>query len=206
VAANNRLGSIQETFADTAEEEEEEQEEEDEQQEQGEEEVATPLTEEQAAAEEGGPKKKRKRELIKEAKKELLEELNRHGGDVDMNTPSFQSAFHKLMEQYDASKFDPRALPTLGVNSKLQLEGTAISAGKTKFPGCIGRNDQGDPMYKLGSMSFDMFCPTQLVVSVQGSFVIMDSVNGKSEKDVKNVPSALLADVREGINPVRSYE
>lgn len=52
----------------------------------------------------------------------------------------------------------------------------------------------------------DMFCPTQLVVSIQGTFVLIDTVDGRNEEDVKSVPANLMADVREGTNPVRNYE
>ena len=51
-----------------------------------------------------------------------------------------------------------------------------------------------------------MFCPTQLVVSVQGTFVLIDTVDGRNPKGVQNVPKHLLADVRFGKSPVRTYE
>jgi hypothetical protein len=50
-----------------------------------------------------------------------------------------------------------------------------------------------------------MFCPTQLVVSVQGTFVLIDQVDGKNPQAVQHVPQELLADVRFGSRPVRTY-
>lgn len=51
-----------------------------------------------------------------------------------------------------------------------------------------------------------MFRPTQLVVSVQGTFLSVDIVNGKDENAVKHVPSSLLEEVRYGKTPLRNYE
>ena len=51
-----------------------------------------------------------------------------------------------------------------------------------------------------------MFCPTQLVVSVQGTFVLIDTVDGRNVQGVKHVPRNLQDDVRFGKSPVRTYE
>ena len=96
-----------------------------------------------------------------QAKQELLRALNRTGGDA--NTPAFQLALQKLLLRYDPSHFDPRKpVPRYAqAVAANQLEGVGIAAGKPAFPGCIGRNgrgkDGGDPMYKLGTMSFGAF-------------------------------------------------
>ena len=92
-----------------------------------------------------------------QAKQALLRALNSTGGDA--NTPAFHLALQKLLLRYDPSHFDPRRpVPryahTVAAN---QLEGIGIAAGKPTFPGCVGRNDSGDPMYKLGTMSFGTF-------------------------------------------------
>ena len=50
-----------------------------------------------------------------------------------------------------------------------------------------------------------MFCPTQLVMSVQGTFVLIDNVDATNPEKVKHVPSHLLEEVRNGSTPVRSY-
>jgi len=141
-----------------------------------------------------------------QAKKELLDALNRADGDT--NTPAFKLALQKLLSQYDNRHFDPRKpVPRYArACAANQLEGIGISAGKPTFPGCVGRNAAGDPMYKLGTMSFDMFCPTQLVVSVQGSFVLIDAVDGRDPNGVKNIPMHLFAEVRFGKVPVRTYK
>ena len=51
-----------------------------------------------------------------------------------------------------------------------------------------------------------MFQPTKLVCSIQGIFNNIDIVDGTDEEAVKHVPSCLLADVRDGKVPVRSYK
>ena len=84
------------------------------------------------------------------AKRALLKELNQSKGE--MHTPEFQAALQQLLSTYDPSHFNPRVLRTAYVGNC--LEGIGISAGKPTFPGCIGYNAQGDPMYKLGRMSF----------------------------------------------------
>jgi hypothetical protein len=89
----------------------------------------------------------------KEAKRALLKHLNRALGES--HTPEFQNALQQLLSTYDPSHFDPRSLRVTYVGNV--LEGIGISAGKPTFPGCIGFNDNGDPMYKLGTMSFGMY-------------------------------------------------
>jgi len=174
---------------------------------------------------------------LQQAKRDLLQALNDHLGDA--TTANFQLALQKLISHYDPTKLDPRKRPSASRTRDgfQQLEGIGISAGKPSFPGCIGRNAAGDPLFKLGTMSFgmyqvevqairtlcdpsfnlhiaslpflvsctDMFCPTQLVVSVQGTFVLIDIVDGKNPGAVKHIPKDLLADVRFGKSPVRSY-
>ena len=51
----------------------------------------------------------------------------------------------------------------------------------------------------------EMFCPTQLVASIQGTFALIDMVDNKSFEEVKHVPENLLAEVRFGRTPLRTY-
>ena len=52
----------------------------------------------------------------------------------------------------------------------------------------------------------DMFRPAELIVSVQGTFCLIDIVDRYNLQDLKHVPKNLVADVRDGINPVRTYK
>ena len=51
-----------------------------------------------------------------------------------------------------------------------------------------------------------MFCPTQLVLSVQGTFALIDTVDATNPEEVEHVPSNLREEVRRGTTPVRSYD
>ena len=147
--------------------------------------------------------------LVLEAKRELLSELKRAGGDS--SKPEFEEKLQALLTNYEPSHFDPRRRVTKAMAGSCsrtcldpsKLEGVGISESKPVFPGCLGMNGKGEPMYKLGRLCFDMFRPTQLIVSIQGTFNIIDVVT--DEKAVKYVPNSLLAGVRHGKSPVRKY-
>jgi hypothetical protein len=168
--------------------------------------------------------------LVLQAKLDLLSELKRAGGDS--STQEFQEKLETLLTNYDPLHFDPRRrvvkrkttinTPTTNDGAveedsccsssrrllldPSKLEGVGISESKPVYPGCLGMNSKGEPMYKLQRMSFDMFRPTQLIVSIQGTFNVIDVVDGTDEKAVKYVPNNLLADVRQhGKSPVRKY-
>jgi hypothetical protein len=148
--------------------------------------------------------------LVLEAKRELLSELIRAGGDS--SRPEFEEKLQALLINYEPSHFDPRrGVTRTSVNycsrcvDPSKLEGIGISESKPVYPGCLGMNGKGEPMYKLGRMSFDMFRPTQLIVSIQGTFNAIDVVDGTDEEAVKYVPNSLLPDVRHGKSPVRKY-
>ena len=137
----------------------------------------------------------------REAKRALLRHVNAARGECQ--TPEFHNALEQLLSTYDPSHFDPRSRRIAYAGNI--LEGIGISAGKPTFPGSIGVNDRGDSMYKLGTMSFDMFLPTQMVLSVQGTFVLIDSIDATDPEQVKYVPTNLLEEVRTGNTPVRTY-
>lgn len=147
VAAQNRLGSIHEdAFLPESDEETDTNE---------------TMIEHEVAPSVGMPSISGQHQQHIEAKRALLRALNRTEGDA--NTPAFQLALQKLLLRYDPSHFDPRRpVPRYAqAVAANQLEGVGIAAGKPAFPGCIGRNgrgkDGGDPMYKLGTMSFGTF-------------------------------------------------
>jgi len=60
-------------------------------------------------------------------------------------------------------------------NSK-KLEGQWFTLTKPTYPDCLGFNDDGDPMYSLGRMSFEMFRPGDLVLSIDAVFNPVDLV------------------------------
>ena len=52
----------------------------------------------------------------------------------------------------------------------------------------------------------DMFQPTELICSIQGTFNTIKIVDRNDEQALKNVPDGLKADARYGEVPVRTYE
>jgi hypothetical protein len=97
-------------------------------------------------------------------------------------------------------------------------DGTWLTLTKPTFFGNLGDNDNGDPMYTLGRMSFDMFSPTSIVCSLQGTFnsvkVISDEnrrllsqTNRDSEYDhYCAIPKKLQDEVDNGESVMRTYE
>eukprot|EP00550_Attheya_septentrionalis_P010671 CAMPEP_0198302922 /NCGR_PEP_ID=MMETSP1449-20131203/56620_1 /TAXON_ID=420275 /ORGANISM="Attheya septentrionalis, Strain CCMP2084" /LENGTH=719 /DNA_ID=CAMNT_0044005401 /DNA_START=187 /DNA_END=2346 /DNA_ORIENTATION=- len=56
------------------------------------------------------------------------------------------------------------------LSKQRQLQGVWWNLCKPNYHGCLGMNATDDPMYHLGRLSFDMFGPKDLVVSVQATF------------------------------------
>lgn len=80
-----------------------------------------------------------------------------------------------------------------------KLEGQWFTLTKPTYLDCLGFNDDGNPMYTLGRMSFEMFRPGNLVLSIEAVFnPIMEVVGKGSEQDdaMFSVPKTLQEDVR----------
>lgn len=93
-----------------------------------------------------------------------------HGGDVD--TAMFEDTLLPLMDHYEATGWDARDPEAIYTNYQhtRKVEGMWLTLSKPTYFGNLGENPNGDPMYTLGRMAFDMFLPTQLVCSLQGNF------------------------------------
>jgi len=112
------------------------------------------------------------------AKMTLTEDLKRSGGDV--TTPAFLSCLQVLKACYAAKGWDARWSSSsaeeasgLALSSPFYLDGSWSTLSKPTYSDCLGRNEKGEYLYTLGRMSFDMFRPTQLKCSVQGSYNIV---------------------------------
>ncbi len=112
------------------------------------------------------------------AKMTLTEDLKRSGGDI--TTPTFLSCLQALKACYAAKGWDARwrnssGDESLGLasSSPFSLDGSWLTLSKPTYSDCLGRNEKGEYLYTLGRMSFDMFRPTQLKCSVQGSYNIV---------------------------------
>ena len=141
---------------------------------------------------------------IHSAKAALVKELAViNGGDV--TTPAFLTALDELTKMYDPSQFDAR-IKTRRDNLRSHLGGMWMMLSKPNFPGCIGRNEEGEYLYTLGHMSFDMFRPSDLVCSIQGSFNPIHYVGTRQREAIKHIPKALKDEVKQGDTVLRTYE
>jgi len=70
---------------------------------------------------------------------------------------------------------------------------------------CLALYFANTPIACLLAINTEMFCPTQLVASIQGTFALIDMVDNKSFEEVKHVPENLQAEVRFGRTPLRTY-
>ena len=66
-----------------------------------------------------------------------------------------------------------------------KLEGQWFTLTKPTYQDCLGFNDDGNPLYHLGRMSFEMFMPGDLVCAIQAVFnPIMEVVgHGRSQNN-----------------------
>ena len=94
--------------------------------------------------------------LIVQAKTEALIALRNSFGDT--SSPHFQCALKALSSIYCQST---------KVVDVHKLEGEWLTLSRPNFPDCLGQNINGDFVYTLGRMSFDMFRPNNLRCSIK---------------------------------------
>ncbi|KAL7545742.1 hypothetical protein ACHAWF_009097 [Thalassiosira exigua] len=85
----------------------------------------------------------------------------------------------------------PMSLPRRGHS----LEGRWFTLTKPTYFNCLGFNDDGNPMYTLGRMSFEMFRPSDLVVSIEAVFNPIEYVAKGGGDAPVSVPKALREEV-----------
>jgi hypothetical protein len=130
----------------------------------------------------------------------ILQALAIAGGDV--HSDKFQSRLDVL-----ASHFGVTGIDTRSSQGGVATEGLWLTLTKPTFFGNLGDNDQGDPMYTLGRMSFDMFSPTSLVCSLQGNFNSCERVSDEQRASIlETVPKGLREEVEAGNSILRTYK
>ena len=88
-----------------------------------------------------------------------------------------------------------------------KLEGMWMTMSKPNFADQIGTNDNEEFLYTLGRMSFDMFRPTHLVCSLQGTFNDVSVVSDQERAATKiHAPKKLREEVQNGTSVLRRYE
>ena len=121
------------------------------------------------------------------AREGLLSALASSGGDAD--DEEFQECLNVL--EYS--------------NAQCSGRGMWLTLTKPTFFGCLGFNEDGDPMYTLARMSFDMFTPGDLVCSLQGNFNEVNDVPDVARSDL-NIPKALIEEVLDRSTTLKTYK
>jgi len=131
------------------------------------------------------------------AKLELLRTLAISGGDV--TNKSFLFALEQLRALH-GTDFDAR----FADSGEKHLEGNWLIISRPHYTECLGKNTNGEYLYTLGRMSFDLFGPGNLVCSISGIFnsIQVDS----SDKYVRSVPKSLRDEVTKGNTILRKYD
>lgn len=152
---------------------------------------------------------------VHEARDDMLHTLAISDGDVESD--DFKTKVDPLEQYFRGKDVDTRSLSTLhdrgsshtaasGASVATSIEGMWLTLSKPNWFGRLGHNDNGDPLYTLGRMSFDMFSPTNLVCSLQGNFNRVEIVSGQERKAMLDtVPKKLREEVESGKTVLRTY-
>jgi len=155
------------------------------------------LEQEQHQPEEPSTKKRRldtvepslDEEQIGLLKERLIEHLQKTGGDTTT------TEFHHCLEQLKAVYAAQQATTTTREPKVAEgTDGTWLALSKPTFSECQGRNDNGEYMYSLGRMSFDMFRPTHLQCSIRA---VMNNIR---VMDPKNKPESFPSRLKKEIH------
>mmetsp|Transcript_11908 Transcript_11908/g.17058 ORF Transcript_11908/g.17058 Transcript_11908/m.17058 type:complete len:387 (-) Transcript_11908:587-1747(-) len=103
----------------------------------------------------------------------IIEKLLRNGGNL--KDDRIQSGI-SILQSFFLSK-------NVDVSYTSDLKGTWLTLSKPTFSECLGQNQNGDHVYSLGRMSFDMFRPTSLICSIQGIFNTIHSLDDDDDDD-----------------------
>lgn len=140
-------------------------------------------------------------------KEGLLHALSISGGDV--STPEFEAALLPLVQRYQELGWDardPDGIYSHYANTR-RVEGMWLTLSKPTYFSNLGETANGDPMYTLGRMAFDMFLPTQLVCSLQGNFNPVEVVPPEERAALmEQCPKALREEISNGSSILRKYE
>ena len=137
--------------------------------------------------------------------------------DGDAESDDFKTKVDPLEKFFRGNEIDTRTMPEhphhVALASSVStspapesINGMWLTLSKPNYFGKIGENDNGDPLYTLGRMSFDMFSPTNLVCSLQGNFNQVEIVNEDDRKAMlERIPKKLREEVESGKTTLRTY-
>ncbi|KAG7353823.1 hypothetical protein IV203_003178 [Nitzschia inconspicua] len=133
---------------------------------------------------------------IEIVKNQLIEDLRQSGGVVD--TLGAIRCIEILQMHYGEGglrKVDPSS-----------LIGNWLTISKPTYTECKGKSKNGENLYSLGRIGFDMFKPTGLLCSVQASFNNVQPIDPKNPGRPLHVPKKLMRDIRKGECRLHSYD
>lgn len=131
------------------------------------------------------------------ARDNLLQVLGTTKGDVE--SEEFKDTLAVLLQHYSSSL-------SSALLSNQTLDGMWLQLSKPTYFGCLGENEDGDPLYTLGRMSFDMFSPTNIICSVQGNFNPIEAVSEAERAMIlQAVPKSLREEVENDNSTIRTY-
>lgn len=143
--------------------------------------------------------------FVENCKTNLLDALTDSHGET--SCPKFLKAVGELVQAHErfnalycTSAFDVRKEPCDGTPHP--MDGIWLTVSKPNYSECLGQNSDGEYMYTLGRMSFDMFRPASLRCSIQGLFnpvFVTDHT-----PDI--IPRNLIKDVQESKSTLRTYK
>jgi hypothetical protein len=139
---------------------------------------------------------------IKKAKNKLLSSLK---GDPSVtDNPNFFDAVATLERLYQSKisirspktssakkmKLSPSCRSSPLIEQHACIDGTWLMISPPTYPACVGVNSNGERMFTLGRMSFDMFQPADLICSIQKQYNTIRTVT-TDEALPKYIPPSL---------------
>jgi hypothetical protein len=140
-------------------------------------------------------------QLVKGA---MITELNANGGDT--SSPNFLACLDILKSFYAYRGWDARWTGT--TSPPFAFDGTWLTMSKPTYSECQGLSEDGDYVYSLGRLAFDMFRPTNLICSLQGVYNTVGLPHESEKNRPRSCPFRLhnAVNVKPGSPSVRNYE
>mmetsp|Transcript_1775 Transcript_1775/g.4096 ORF Transcript_1775/g.4096 Transcript_1775/m.4096 type:complete len:709 (+) Transcript_1775:710-2836(+) len=136
---------------------------------------------------------------IEGVKMRMMDDLRKSGGSAETST--FLECLSILQHYYERKGDD-------GVSKTKpdDLVGNWVVLTKPAYSELLGQNPAGEPLYSLGRISFDMYRPTNLVCSVQGSFNNVHPIDPKNPGRPLHVPKRLAKEIHRGESNLHTYD
>jgi hypothetical protein len=153
------------------------------------------------------------RNQVEDAKRKLISHLRASGGSTE--TTESQGYLEFLEAYYRSKSWDGRGSKHAAKHAQLSapftLDGQWLTLSKPTYSNPIPNpnprpSEQGDYLYSMGRMSFDMFKPTNLLCSIQAVFNDVRPIDPKKPPRPLHVPRGLMKEVQKGEAQLRTYE